>query len=109
LQDSFAVPTIVFASPKGGAGKSTAALLLATELALKGAGVTILDADPNKPMSQWASASAWNSSGVRIDLAGGRQTTASGMPYEPSTISSISVRTPQDDAVVGELFGCTDR
>jgi chromosome partitioning protein len=48
------MPTIVFASPKGGAGKSTAAVLLATELALKGAGVTIIDADPNKPVSYWA-------------------------------------------------------
>ena len=48
------MPTIVFASPKGGAGKSTAAVLLATELALKGAAVTVLDADPNKPVSQWA-------------------------------------------------------
>ena len=48
------MPTIVFASPKGGAGKSTAAVLLATELALKGAPVTILDADPNKPVSHWA-------------------------------------------------------
>lgn len=48
------MPTIVFASPKGGAGKSTAAVILATELALKGAAVTILDADPNKPVSQWA-------------------------------------------------------
>jgi chromosome partitioning protein len=47
------MPTIVFASPKGGAGKSTAAIILATELALKGAGVTILDADPNKPISHW--------------------------------------------------------
>jgi len=48
------MPTIVFASPKGGAGKSTSAVLLATELALKGATVTIVDADPNKPVSQWA-------------------------------------------------------
>lgn len=48
------MPTIVFASPKGGAGKSTSAVLLATELALKGAAVTIIDADPNKPVSQWA-------------------------------------------------------
>ncbi|MFZ1009510.1 MAG: ParA family protein [Candidatus Sulfotelmatobacter sp.] len=48
------MPTIVFASPKGGAGKSTSAVLLATELAQKGARVTILDADPNKPVSQWA-------------------------------------------------------
>jgi chromosome partitioning protein len=48
------MPTIVFANPKGGAGKSTSAVLLATELALKGAPVTVIDADPNKPVSQWA-------------------------------------------------------
>lgn len=48
------MPTIVFASPKGGAGKSTSAVILATELALKGTPVTIIDADPNKPVSQWA-------------------------------------------------------
>ena len=48
------MPTIVFASPKGGAGKSTSAVLLASELALEGADVTILDADPNKPVSDWA-------------------------------------------------------
>jgi chromosome partitioning protein len=48
------MPTIVFASPKGGAGKSTAAVLLATELAGFGAAVTLIDADPNKPLSQWA-------------------------------------------------------
>jgi chromosome partitioning protein len=48
------MPTIVFASPKGGGGKSTSAVLLATELARKGAAVTIIDADPNKPVSDWA-------------------------------------------------------
>jgi chromosome partitioning protein len=48
------MPTIVFANPKGGAGKSTSAVILATQLALKGAEVTILDADPNKPVSHWA-------------------------------------------------------
>ena len=48
------MPTIVFASPKGGAGKSTSAVLLATALAGQGASVTIIDADPNKPVSRWA-------------------------------------------------------
>ena len=48
------MPTVVFATPKGGAGKSTSAVILATQLALKGAEVTILDADPNKPVSQWS-------------------------------------------------------
>lgn len=48
------MPTIVFASPKGGAGKSTSAVVLGCELARKGAQVTIVDADPNRPVSQWA-------------------------------------------------------
>jgi chromosome partitioning protein len=48
------MPTIVFATPKGGAGKSTAAVILATELARRGKAVTMLDADPNRPLSHWA-------------------------------------------------------
>lgn len=48
------MPTIVFASPKGGVGKSTAAVLLATELAGHGGSVTMIDADPNRPLTQWA-------------------------------------------------------
>lgn len=49
------MPTIVFASPKGGAGKSTSAVVLATELARRGAEVVVIDADPNRPVSHWAS------------------------------------------------------
>jgi len=48
------MPNIVFASPKGGAGKSTSAVLLATQLADLGVSVTLVDADPNKPLSRWA-------------------------------------------------------
>lgn len=47
------MPVIVFASPKGGAGKSTSAVLIACELAA-GAPVTIIDADPNRPVSAWS-------------------------------------------------------
>ena len=46
---------IALASPKGGVGKSTAAVLLATQLAENGATVTIIDADPNKPVARWSS------------------------------------------------------
>ncbi|MFC5422649.1 AAA family ATPase [Bosea eneae] len=52
-QEDSKMPTIAFANPKGGAGKTTAALLLASELAAKGATVTIIDADPEKWISQW--------------------------------------------------------
>jgi chromosome partitioning protein len=47
------MPTIVFVSPKGGAGKTTAALILASELA-RAARVTVIDADPNHPIKAWA-------------------------------------------------------
>lgn len=49
------MPVIVFASPKGGAGKSTTAILLACELADNDATVTLMDVDPNKPVARWAS------------------------------------------------------
>jgi len=47
------MPTIVFVSPKGGVGKTTAALLLASELA-RGTRVTVADADPNHPIASWS-------------------------------------------------------
>lgn len=47
------MPTIAFANSKGGVGKSTSAALLASELALRGTSVTIIDADPNQPVSRW--------------------------------------------------------
>lgn len=48
------MPTIVIASPKGGAGKSTAAIVLGTELAHAGVRVTMFDCDPNRSLSLWA-------------------------------------------------------
>lgn len=47
------MPTVVFVSPKGGAGKTTAALVLASELA-RSKPVTVIDADPNHPIKAWA-------------------------------------------------------
>ncbi|MFK7877355.1 MAG: ParA family protein [Paracoccaceae bacterium] len=49
------MPTIVVASPKGGAGKSTTAIILGTELAHAGIEVTMLDCDPNKSLTLWSS------------------------------------------------------
>ncbi|CAG0906228.1 unnamed protein product [Cyprideis torosa] len=48
------MPVISFANPKGGAGKTTTALILASQLSDNGAQVTIIDADPEKWISQWA-------------------------------------------------------
>lgn len=46
------MPTIAFVSPKGGVGKTTAALLLSSQLA-RGARVCVVDADPNHPIAAW--------------------------------------------------------
>src|SRR4051795_8134103 len=48
------MPVISIANPKGGAGKSTTALVLATTLASKGASVTVIDCDPNQPIKTWS-------------------------------------------------------
>jgi chromosome partitioning protein len=48
------LPTISFASSKGGVGKSTSAVLLATELTGRGSTVTVVDADPNQPVTRWS-------------------------------------------------------
>lgn len=47
------MPTIVFVSPKGGAGKTTSSLVLSEQLA-RAADVTVIDADPNHPIDNWA-------------------------------------------------------
>lgn len=45
---------ISFATPKGGAGKTTSALLLATELATLAEKVAIIDGDPEKWITEWS-------------------------------------------------------
>ena len=47
------MPTIAFVSPKGGVGKTTSAFLFATAIA-ELYDVTIIDADPNHPIENWA-------------------------------------------------------
>lgn len=48
------MPVISFASIKGGAGKTTACLILAGEIAHEGLSVEIIDADPRRPIAAWA-------------------------------------------------------
>ena len=47
------MPVLVTASSKGGAGKSTLTLVLAQALDAMGATVTVIDADPNRPLVRW--------------------------------------------------------
>jgi chromosome partitioning protein len=88
------MPTIVFASPKGGVGKSTAAVLLATELAGHGVSVTMVDADPNRPLTQWA-----NRPGKPAML------TVVTTPTEESIIETIEKAAVQTTFVIVDLEG----
>lgn len=72
------MPVISFVSPKGGVGKTTAALLLAGELASAGGTVRIIDADPNCPLVDW-----------------------SGLPGRPEQISVIGCR--DENAIIDEI------
>ena len=47
---------ITVANGKGGTGKSSSTLILATVLASKGASVSVLDGDPNRPIAAWRAA-----------------------------------------------------
>lgn len=47
------MPVIVVTNPKGGTGKSTTSLVLATTLARHGATVTAFDCDPNRHLVAW--------------------------------------------------------
>jgi chromosome partitioning protein len=47
---------ITFANTKGGAGKTTAVLLLASELAMRGLKVCVIDTDPQRWISKWRDA-----------------------------------------------------
>ena len=50
------MPTIVVANSKGGCGKSTICLVLATTLRASGANVALIDADPQQSVWRWGKA-----------------------------------------------------
>ena len=62
------MPVIAVSNPKGGAGKSTVTLLLATYLAQQGATVCVLDADPNQPIMDWKTG---GKSTTTVEIVGG--------------------------------------
>ncbi|KQO83930.1 ParA family protein [Rhizobium sp. Leaf262] len=55
---------ITFANTKGGAGKTTAVLLLASELARRGLRICVIDTDPQRWLSKWREAADH-----RVDLS----------------------------------------
>ena len=88
------MPVISTANPKGGSGKSTSTLVLATTLAATGASVCIIDADPNQPIYDWKYNGDSNSS---ITVIGGVK--------EDSILSTIEALSEQHQFVFVDLEG----
>lgn len=91
------MPIIVTASSKGGAGKSTLTLVLAQALDAMGASVTIIDADPNRPILRWKSGRSQSSVQVVGDVT------------ESSIIKVIREQSARRQFVMVDLEGTANR
>src|SRR3954451_20477841 len=91
------VPVISVANPKGGAGKSTTALVLGTTLATHGATVTIIDGDPNRPIMAWSQGGSRNPIKVLGDVT------------ETQIVSVIDAERSARQFVIVDLEGTASR
>jgi chromosome partitioning protein len=87
------MPVISFANPKGGAGKSTAALVLGTTLAAQGASVTVIDCDRKQPIIDWGRGGSANSFRIIAN------------PTESRIISVIDAEAAERQFVIVDLEG----
>jgi len=88
---------IAFANPKGGTGKTTAALLLAEQISRAGATLAVLDVDPNQNLVDWSR---------RRDEAG-KQTPFEvlGRPSEDDVLDQLDQLADNKDYVIVDLEG----
>ena len=91
------MPVISVANPKGGAGKSTTALVLGTTLAAQGASVSIIDCDPNRPIQSWATGSSKSTVKVLADVT------------ESQIVSVIDAERAARQFVIVDLEGTASR
>jgi chromosome partitioning protein len=95
------MPVITIANPKGGAGKTTLAMVLADTLAKNGVSVCVIDADPNSIIEKWAAK---------------RKAAGKEMPYvviprptESSMISTVTTLGQEHQFVIIDLEGAATR
>lgn len=91
------MPVISLLNPKGGAGKSTTALLISQILSHKGLDISLIDADPNKPIVDWRSGDSRSLITVIGDCT------------ESSIVSTIKNEKQKKDFVIVDLEGTASK
>ncbi|MBO9428422.1 ParA family protein [Sulfitobacter sp. R18_1] len=83
------MPVIVASTPKGGVGKTTTCLLLATELAHRGINIVLIDADANEHIKRWKDLSTNVPDNIKVVV-----------DRQDSTIMSTIKKYDQDGTIV---------
>lgn len=96
-----AMPAISVANPKGGAGKTTLTLVLASELARSGASVAVIDADPNAIIAGWGRKRSDQHKGLPFEIIAS--------PKESELVRVIDRYTATHDFVLIDLEGTASR
>ncbi|MYM00239.1 AAA family ATPase [Novosphingobium sp. FGD1] len=92
---------ISIGNPKGGAGKTTLALVLADQLSENGVNVAVIDADPNAIIAKWAA--------KRTDAGNDLPYTVVPRPTESEMIQTIERLANEHDIVLIDLEGAASR
>lgn len=95
------MPAISVANPKGGAGKTTLTLVLASELARSGASVAVIDADPNAIIAGWGRKRAARGAPSPFEIVAS--------PSESDLIRVIDRHIASHDFVLIDLEGTASR
>jgi chromosome partitioning protein len=95
------MPAISVANPKGGAGKTTLTLVLASELARSGASVAVIDADPNAIIAGWGRKRAERQASLPFEIVAG--------PKESELVKLIDRYIASHDFVLIDLEGTASR
>lgn len=90
------MPIVAVMNAKGGSGKSTTALILATEMARRGARVLMLDCDPNQPLVRWAA-------------AGGQPVSVEGSITDSALVPILDREASARDLLLVDLEGTANR
>ena len=93
--------TISVANPKGGAGKTTVALVLACELARANASVAVIDADPNAIIGDWAERRTGEGRAIPFEMIVS--------PTEREMVRVIERCASEHDIVIVDLEGTASR